>query len=355
MIFEKQENKLVKAPNIWDINELELEQLIVSNIDEVNNILDEHIFGEELLLIDKEVKTKSKKRADILALDHNGSAVIIELKKERGRLGVETQALQYLADFSNYKGEDFIKKFCNGIDRDIIENFMDVEIKNINSQSRIILMARYFDSTLYSMGKWLSDNGVSFKCISYTPLKFENREYINFSVDFELLSNKTIYKLEFTNAEERKPKNFWHIIENFKEGDLSDSEWWSYLIENNIITANFDNSEGDKGERILKKYIRGDKIFAYKSGKGIIGYGIIENPKYKLIKRGDKDDVMNGYHMHRLQCKWKYVVEDLNKAIKPGVLKDKYKIHHPFMTSSEIKNGDINLLLNDFIKICKNE
>ncbi|GAI88606.1 unnamed protein product, partial [marine sediment metagenome] len=43
-----------------------------------------------------------------------GNSVIIELKRKNSPhspLGVETQALQYLDDFSKFKGHAFIKQF----------------------------------------------------------------------------------------------------------------------------------------------------------------------------------------------------------------------------------------------------
>jgi len=39
------------------------------------------------------------------------------LKRDKGVLGVETQALQCLADFSVYKGKDFIDRFSKSNDK----------------------------------------------------------------------------------------------------------------------------------------------------------------------------------------------------------------------------------------------
>ena len=68
--------------------------------------LNSSVFGETLPLVSNQVRTRASKKADILALDHMGNSVIIELKRKNSPLGVETQALQYLADFSNFKGQD---------------------------------------------------------------------------------------------------------------------------------------------------------------------------------------------------------------------------------------------------------
>ena len=100
-----------------------------------------------------------------------GNSVIIELKRKNSPLGVETQALQYLADFSKFKGQAFIKRFLAdnpGLEENIY-GFLGDEVKteDINKNSRIILLARSFDPTLFSMGEWLSSRGIAFRCIEY--------------------------------------------------------------------------------------------------------------------------------------------------------------------------------------------
>ena len=87
-----------------------------------NDILDSNIFGEPLLLVKQQARTHERKKADILALDLNGNSVIIELKKDHARLGVDVQALQYLASFSKLKGKDFIKEFFPNLDDNKVEN-----------------------------------------------------------------------------------------------------------------------------------------------------------------------------------------------------------------------------------------
>ena len=74
-----------------------------------------------------------------------GNSVIIELKRHSGSLGVDTQALQYLADFSRYKGQNFINHFSkrnHSLDQNI-RGFLGDEVrtedinKKINSGERL--------------------------------------------------------------------------------------------------------------------------------------------------------------------------------------------------------------------------
>lgn len=348
MIFQKDGDKLKKYDNStssWKPKELEIENLIVSTAKAENTSeLNYEIFGENLLFLDNQIKTHDNTRTDIIAIDENGALVIIELKKDEGKLGVEMQALQYLSAFSNYKGEDCLKHTKTLEKRDIINDFLDdnIAIADINKNSRIILIARYFDTALFSMGQWLAEQGVSFKCIAYEPIEIENKQFINFSVVFEQSAHNHKYKLKFA-GEQRKPGVFWHNI-----GGTS-INWWKYNIENKVITAGFDNAKGDRGEEILKNYIKGDIVFAYISQKGCVGYGIIEDDEYKLVEnKEDRDKISShgcdNYHMKSIS--WKAVIPDINKSISSNELRKEFGIAHPIQTSSIIKNGNIEGLKN---------
>src|SRR5438270_10949547 len=100
MLFEISEGKAVpfKSETKWSLRELELEGYLIAKSDEGPKIelLEEHVFGEPLLLLSNQVRMRHRKRSDIIALDRMGNAVIIELKRDEGKLGVETQAMQYL-------------------------------------------------------------------------------------------------------------------------------------------------------------------------------------------------------------------------------------------------------------------
>lgn len=344
MLFIKIGDIIENYSSTWKPKEIELEKLLISAISKENPLLDEAIFGEPLLFLKNQKQTNSKKRADIVALDKDGHSVIIELKKDQGKLGVETQALQYLSAFSNYTGNDFIKEFAPEMDQSLIEDFLydDIDIDHVNKYSRIILLARFFDEALFSMGKWLSEQGISFRCITYEPIQIDKQQFLNFSIVFDQISKNNRLKLKFSNII-REPKNFWHIIGS------EEITWWSYLIDNQIITASFDNELGDRGEQILKNYIKNDVVFAYMSGKGCVGYGIIENRNYKLIEVGSKEDVFEkrGKHLHRKSIKWISVIKDPENAIKPNELKENFGIPHPIQTSSEIKRGNTKGLIEE--------
>jgi len=342
MLFEVRNNTLKPITESWNLSELNLEKLITKA--DSANLLNESVFNEEILIINKEVRTQDKKRADILGLDKDGRGVIIELKKDRGHLGVDMQALQYLADFSRYTGEDFIKKFQDKHKKDLndeIKSFLEPDqLERINQKSRIILIAKSFDSTLFSMGEWLAGKGVPFKCIEYKTIKANGKEFIAFTTVFDR-TNESLYNLGFSYIN-REPKCFWHNIGH------ADIDWWRHLIEYQQIPACFENKPGDRGEQILKSYIKGDKIIAYAKGYGAIGYGILENPKYELVDENSPKNLKKIDNcFHRLSISWKYIVDDFNHGIKANKLREEYEIYHPVSTFATVPKDKAEKLIKD--------
>lgn len=350
MIFKvnEEENCIEPFQSLWNPKELEIEKFILSGLDEREPILESSIFGEAFLIVSNQVKTRQRKRADILAIDRAGNAVIIELKRDQGTLGVETQALQYLADFSIYKGKDFIEHFSRhslSLEENLKRFLGDgIKIENVNRQSRIILVARNFDTALFSMGEWLSSKGISFRCIQYEPIEISGERFLNFSIAFDR-TPEFLYPLSF-QSQAREPDCFWHNI------GRADDSWWAYLVQSKQISTGFENRPGDSGEKILKSYVSGDVIVAYAKGYGAVGWGEIKNPNsYKLLKPGDRGDKINGIHLHRLSISWKATASKLKDGISPETLRDKFDIFHPLSTSVRIDKEKVQRLVNELNNI----
>jgi hypothetical protein len=326
----------------WFPKELEIEKWIFEGSDEDQLVLPEDVFGERFLKIKRQVRTRDKKRADIIALDRRGNGVVIELKRDRGLLGVETQALQYLAAFSSLKGRGFVEHFAeeNSVET-ILKAFKSladegVREEEINLRSRVVLIAQDFDPSLFSMGKWLGNSGVAFKCIQFTPFSVGQEKFISFSVSFEQ-SPFDFFPFEFRNWR-REPGVYWHNIAN------SNQKWWDYLRTKNEIPAGFENQPGDEGERILKGYMKGDRIIAYAKGFGAVGWAKVENPVYRLIPEGD-DEAKMGYHRHRLKISWQNCAKNLRDGISSKEFEKKTNAYHPIQTSSRIDAAEAEKLI----------
>lgn len=353
MLFKlnPQRETLERASSEWDLKELELEKYIITTAGEGTHILSQEVFGEELLLIRNQASTRNRKKADLLSLDQNGNGVIIELKRDEGRLGVETQALQYLAEFSALQGKNFIERFSSRtVNEDLVLSFIgdNAEIKEINKRSRIILVARSFDKTLFSMGEWLSSKGVPFRCIQYTPIEVSGNKFISFNIAFDRTPDP-LYLLEFSSTT-REPRIFWHNIA------YSDQEWWEFLVKNRQLPACFSNSPGDRGEAILTSYIPGDIIIAYASGYGALGWGkISDRAEHWIVGYGDKYDFLNGDCLHRIHINWEATAKKIEDGISSSTIKKEYGIYHPVSTSVSIKYEDGKRLIIKMSELFKTQ
>ena len=331
----------------WTPKELEVEKYILPEKNSDEHILNPEVFKEDLFLVKNQARTNRGKRADILALDRAGNAVIIELKKDKGQLGVDTQALQYLAAFSSYQGKNFIRhfsKYSKSLENDV-RGFLgdnNVRLEDINKNSRIILIAQRFDRALYSMGMWLASSNVGFRCVEYTPFEINGEFFLSFSIAFDQ-SPPAIYPLSF-QSELRAPQYFWHNIGK-------NQEWWDHLVQRGHISTGFSNEPGDEGERILKNYIEGDVILAYASKYGAVGWGVIEKPKYMLLPSGSEDDKLGGTHLHRLNIRWKNVVKNLEDGLSAGFVRNKFGIYHPVSTSVSIDDEKAKRLIAEMKKV----
>jgi hypothetical protein len=346
MLFKlKEESKIEPLSSTWIPPELDLEKYIlpIPQSDEPN-ILNREIFGEPLLPIRNQMKTsrgRKAKRADILAVDSLGNGVIIEIKRDTARMGVEIQALQYLADIAPYKGKEFISCFEKtykypGSLGDGIKGLGVQQIEDVNRYSRIILIARSFDPSLFSMGRWLADNKVAFRCIQYFPYEIGGEKYLSFSIVFDQ-SPPEIFPLSFLPLT-REPQYFWHNIGN-PETTMSVQKWWDHLIHNQEIRTSFSNQPGDEGERILREYKEGDTVIAYVSGHGAIGWGIVKTPdSYKLLAGDVPDDVLNGRMRHRLKVQWKSIIKNVNQGLSSQIIKQ-LGGHHPISTRVRIEDS----------------
>lgn len=143
------------------------------------------ILGEDLLIIAKELILLSGKRLDLLAIDHDGNLVVIELKRDESTTDIELQALQYASYVSKFSSVEIIEHYTNyltlGSDggvqestaRQAIVDFVgDEELENLNFSQRLILVAGEFRPEVASTVLWLRDYEVEIKCVRL-------RKYLN--------------------------------------------------------------------------------------------------------------------------------------------------------------------------------
>jgi hypothetical protein len=140
---------------------------------------DTTLLGEPLLVIGRQVIIPEvNDRLDLLALDPQGKAVVIELK--RGKLSdpVDMQCLRYASYVSKWRYEDFENqaRAYLGKDSDSTFNFNDMfeqfcseagvdTVPDLNTDQRLIIVGSEVRDKLGSVALWLLDHSIDIKVI----------------------------------------------------------------------------------------------------------------------------------------------------------------------------------------------
>lgn len=142
-----------------NLYESALQNLIYKNQELTLEEMDE----SGLLLLKPEVfpSTRSRDRIDLLGLDTDGTAVVIELKrgKHKGHLA---QAISYASMVSQRDEQWFLSQIDESDANDL--RGRDGEVL-LNKKQRIILIAEDFDSRVIIAANWMKNFHLNIKCL----------------------------------------------------------------------------------------------------------------------------------------------------------------------------------------------
>ncbi len=152
------------------------------------------ILGEDLLIIQKEFAkfSDTNERLDLLALDKEGSLVIIENKLDDTGRDVTWQALKYASYCSRMSKEEIREIFQSYLDQhdngsraeDKLsaffndEDFADLSL-NKGMTQRIILIGAKFRKEVTSTVLWLANFDLRIKCFKVTPFAQDDNLFLS--------------------------------------------------------------------------------------------------------------------------------------------------------------------------------
>jgi hypothetical protein len=134
----------------------------------------ELFFGElreDLLLLGQEVCPAEMvdDRIDVLALDRQGAVVVIELKRGANPFQL-LQGISYAAMISDWSIDDLVEvhRVTHSLSaeesKERIEEFLSVDIAQVNGNQRVILIAEGFDLEVLAAARWLARGDVDIRC-----------------------------------------------------------------------------------------------------------------------------------------------------------------------------------------------
>ena len=136
------------------------------------------VLGEKLLILSNEIGSeyKSDKKLDLLAMDHQGALVVVDLNCENDGWIANLQAIQNAAQCSAMTLSDivnlhqqYLAKSGDIVDFDSVESriraFPDNDVLDLSRKPRVLLFSRYFKQLIITSVVWLRSFGVDVRCV----------------------------------------------------------------------------------------------------------------------------------------------------------------------------------------------
>lgn len=214
---------------------------------------------DELLLIMQ--SRKWQEEPDLMAIDKNGDIYIFELKAWESQDSNLLQVLRYGQIFGQRSYADlnelFLKIFpsSKNLLKALNEKFdSNLKESDINQKQKFILITNGLDFKTRAAIQYWSDQGIHISSWIYKIYETDNQIFL----DFETF-RKT------PNPYEDIDEGYYILNTNIQGGDYDEID----MLKNHKAAAYFDPWK-NKIEQINK----GDKVFLYRSGVGIIAKGI---------------------------------------------------------------------------------
>lgn len=225
------------------------------------------LLGEPLLVLGRQVRVPDiNDRMDILALDPQGNAVIIELKIGHLRDPVDMQSLKYASYVSKWGFEDFERELSNFKNKTGKEEFnfnkeyedfcsdAGVEdIPDINKGQRIILVGSGVGDKLGSVTLWLNQHNIDIKVLEIEAYQ-ENDEIFIQPEQIVPEPNPKFSDVGKINQKEgakpwKQDGRSWHL-----EKRCGSATKEMFLTLNEIISENLDVSEPSWSQKLYVSY-----------------------------------------------------------------------------------------------------
>jgi len=229
------------------------------------------LIGDDPLVIGRQVHTEYGGYIDLLAINSEGDLVVIELKRNKTPRDIVAQCLDYgtwvhglniddiTAIYTSYKGRSFEKDFAEYFDSPIPDK--------VNKAYQIIIVAESLDDSTERIVKHLNDvykvniNVVFFNIFLSDGQELIGRSWLKDPIDVDEKS---------ASGTKSKWTGFYFANTGITDNNARE---WKLNKKYNFISA----GGGPRWINAIKKLKSGDKIFAFISGKGYVGYGVVED------------------------------------------------------------------------------
>ena len=213
-----------KEARIWKILDgeqlKELEQSKLSLEERIETWLEKDIsiLSNDLLVIGRQVETAFGGYIDLLCLDANGDAVIVELKRDKTPRDITAQTLDYASwvkDLSNDKITEIADRYLgdNGpLDVAFKQQFCEELPEILNQEHSMLIVASKIDAGTERIVKYLSEtHGVNMNGATFQYFKKDDEELL--ARVFLIEPSEVEYKSQTKSSSKRKPNLTYEELE----------------------------------------------------------------------------------------------------------------------------------------------
>lgn len=301
-IYRLQRNRLFEIG--W--KEEHFQKLLFTNLEKV-------LQDEELLLIMQ--SRKWQEEPDLMAIDSKGDLYIFELKAWESQEYNLLQALRYGQIYGQYSYESlndlFLKFFPESEDllKSLNNKFgASLTPDKINNKQHFIVITNGLDFKTRQAILYWSQKGIDIRSWVYRLYKLSEDDIL---VEFDTFR---ISEDPYEDIEEG-----FYILNTNYSNDPSDDE---DMINNQKAAAYF-----APWKRNIEKLKRGDKIFLYRSGEGIVAMGIASGKLEKKPWHGEDKHKDEEYYMRLDKFK------RLKKSLSASEIKKITGVNYRFMST----------------------
>lgn len=167
------DQKIMEIPAIEKLLEKQVEDILAES-------KLKSLYGDELLVVGRQVHTSTNKILDILAIDRNGQLIVVELKKGAAPRDTIAQIIDYASWLNSLAEKDIEKIFKgNNDNKSLVDEFRrmyDADLNSIGDDIVLFLFARSFPDEVRNAADYLSERGVSISCMEYDIFGEQDRE-----------------------------------------------------------------------------------------------------------------------------------------------------------------------------------
>ena len=262
---------------IWRMTEAGPRHLVSSPLDSEQRLEDmlaedPGMCGMDLLVVGRQVRTRYGGYIDLLALDADGRAHVLELKRDRTPRDVVAQTLDYGSWVQDLGVEDLEQIYLDHHDgeTDLGEAFaerFDSPLPDVvNADQQFTIIASELDQTSDRIVEFLAESyGVPINAVFFRHFRDEDRDYLARTWLLDPQPDG-----DTTQRPSRRKSRPWNGRDFYCVLDRADQpERWSVARKYGLLSA----GGGSRYWKPLRHLTPGKRVFAYVGGAGYVGIG----------------------------------------------------------------------------------